>query len=145
MTTTSSKNPKWWNDNHTSAWDRVKEALSRDWEQTKADFLKHKGQKLNQSVGDTVKQAVGQETVPPAGVPNYKPVEYKAADFRSYNEAEPALRYGYGAAKQYANSPDWPSLEEELSLGWGELESGMDWDAAKPYVKHGWETGRRQS
>ncbi len=30
--------PQWWTDQHTSTWDRVKEALRRDWEQTKADL-----------------------------------------------------------------------------------------------------------
>jgi hypothetical protein len=34
---TSHKNPSWWTDGHTSAWERTKEALHRDWEQTKAD------------------------------------------------------------------------------------------------------------
>ena len=143
MNTTSGTNPKWWSEQHTSAWDRIKDALARDWDQTKADFMKHRGQKLNQNVADTVKQAVGAETIPPASVPNFKPVEYKQAEFHSYKEAEPALRYGYGAAKQYANKPDWPSLEEELQLGWSELESGMEWETAKSYVRHGWETGRR--
>ncbi|MDO9017846.1 MAG: hypothetical protein Q8S73_03550 [Deltaproteobacteria bacterium] len=57
--------PQWWNDNHTSTWDRVKEALRRDWEQTKNDFSSESGADLNQDVGDTVKQATGAEPLPP--------------------------------------------------------------------------------
>jgi len=49
---------------------KAKEALKRDWEQTKHDFNKKKGADLNQDVGDTVKQAVGKETPPPRGIPN---------------------------------------------------------------------------
>ena len=48
-------NPKWWNDKHASAWDRIKEALHRDWEQTKADFSS-KGQDLDQGVGDGLRR-----------------------------------------------------------------------------------------
>ena len=37
-TVPSTTNPNWWNDKHNSAWDRAREALHRDWEQTKSDF-----------------------------------------------------------------------------------------------------------
>ena len=30
--------PAWWSKQHDSAWDHVKEALRRDWEQTKSDY-----------------------------------------------------------------------------------------------------------
>jgi hypothetical protein len=49
---------------------KVKEALKRDWEQTKHDFNKKAGKDLDQDVGDTVKQATGQEPIPPRNVPN---------------------------------------------------------------------------
>jgi hypothetical protein len=45
------------------------EALKRDWEQTKHDFNKNKGEELNQDAGDTVGQAVGKKPVPPPDVP----------------------------------------------------------------------------
>jgi hypothetical protein len=48
---------------------KVKEALKRDWEQTKHD-LTRKGVDLNQDVADTVKQATGKEPIPPPFVPN---------------------------------------------------------------------------
>lgn len=55
--------PAWWSDEHTSSWDRVKEALRRDWEQTKAD-LSSAGRDLNQNLVDTVKQAAGSQPLP---------------------------------------------------------------------------------
>ena len=32
------RNPNWWSKEYDSAWDRVKAAFRRDWEQTKHDF-----------------------------------------------------------------------------------------------------------
>ena len=49
---------------------KAKEALKRDWEQTKHDISKKHGEELDQDVGDTLKQAAGKEPVPPRGVPN---------------------------------------------------------------------------
>lgn len=57
--------PQWWTDQHTSTWDRVKEALRRDWEQTKADLSSNSAVDLNQNIGDTVKQAAGSQPLPP--------------------------------------------------------------------------------
>jgi hypothetical protein len=62
---TASSRPQWWTDQHTSTWDRVKEALRRDWEQTRADFSADDAVDLNQNAADTVKQAVGAQPVPP--------------------------------------------------------------------------------
>jgi hypothetical protein len=42
----------------------TKEALERDWEQTKSDMPGMKGKDLDQDVDDTVKQAAGKERVP---------------------------------------------------------------------------------
>lgn len=79
---TQIKNPSWWNDQHTSAWDRVKEALLRDWEQTKADLTGQKsGRDLNQDVGDTIKQAAGKQEIPPPFKQNL-PEEPKQASKR---------------------------------------------------------------
>lgn len=47
----------------------AKEALERDWEQTKSDMPGMKGKDLDQDVDDTVKQATGKERVP---APNEK-------------------------------------------------------------------------
>jgi hypothetical protein len=75
---TTQRDPVWWSDKHTSTWENVKGALERDWEQTKADFSKRGGHKLNQTVSDTINQAVGSEPVPPMGVKT-RPTELKDA------------------------------------------------------------------
>src|ERR1700744_4964643 len=113
------KNPSWWTEDHNRGWDKVKEAFQRDWEQTKADFSKTKGQKLDQQVGDTVKQAVGKEEIPPPGVPNHA---NKAKDF---SQVEPAYRYGVGARQHYGQdgkSSEWnDDLDGRLSNEWSSL------------------------
>src|ERR1051326_4004197 len=87
-------NATWWNAEHESAWDKVKEAFRRDWVQTKHD-LGGKSPDLNQQVSDTVKQAAGKEPIPPASQPNFE-------------EYEPAFRFGYGARRHYGKQfPAW--------------------------------------
>lgn len=60
--------PGWWTEQHTSSWERVREAFRRDWEQTKADFTAKSGLDLNQGLTDTIKQAAGSAPVPPLDV-----------------------------------------------------------------------------
>ena len=48
----------------------VGEALERDWEQTKSDLPGLEGRDLDQDIDDTVKQATGDDPVPPENVPN---------------------------------------------------------------------------
>ena len=62
--------PPWWNDEHASAWDRIKESVRRDWEQTMHDLSIHGGHELNQQIGDTLKQAAGKEAIPQDDRPN---------------------------------------------------------------------------
>ncbi|MDB4930701.1 MAG: hypothetical protein JWM10_3185 [Myxococcaceae bacterium] len=68
LETNLASRPQWWTDKHTSTWDRVKEALRRDWEQTRADFSADDAVDLNQNAADTVKQAVGAQPLPPPTV-----------------------------------------------------------------------------
>ena len=44
--------------------DDAKEALKRDWEQTKSDMPAMEGKDLDQDAHETVKQAAGAEEVP---------------------------------------------------------------------------------
>lgn len=53
--------PIWWGAEHESTWTRVKDALRRDWEQTKKDFGDDDAVDLNQGLGDTLKQAAGKQ------------------------------------------------------------------------------------
>lgn len=121
----ASNNPKWWSNNHTSAWTRIKDALSRDWEQTKHDFSKKSGQELHQNVDDTVKQMAGKEPT---------------NDFATH---ESEVRYGYGAGRQYAGT-EFDKQEGTLQKEWDELKSGRMWADVRDHVKHGWDWSRRK-
>lgn len=132
MTQSEFKKPAWWNQEHESGWERTKDALKRDWEQTKADVSK-KGQELNQDAGDTVKQAMGKEAIPPDGVPN--------AD--SWGSNEPALRYGYGA-RQYFSESEWnDDLEGKLRTDYEQSGQSGAWDKVKGAVRRGWESVKK--
>jgi hypothetical protein len=140
VSTRPANQPRWWNDSHTSAWDRAKEALRRDWEQTKADFQAG-GVDLHQDVDDTVKQAVGAEPIPPRGVPN---VEDRVPSKPSWDEVEPAVRYGFGARYHYRDHDDWNAeVESKLRADWSEARSGSTWEQVKVHVRRGWDSVRR--
>lgn len=121
------KNPKWWNKQHESSWDRVKAAFKRDWDQTKHDVGGHQPD-TDQQVTDTVKQASGKEGIPPRGMPNYE-------------QTEDAYRFGYGARQQYGQRfSKWDnSLEEQLAMDWKDTYAGIQWESRKEAVRRGWE------
>ena len=260
--TTGLQRPHWWTDKHSTTWDRVKGALRRDWEQTKADFSSTDNADLNQSIGDTVKQSLGKEPIPPLSVKthpddpqdatkrvekqikergkaqeritaaqtdvavvqveaqgkiaseqqaaqekiaseqrklvqiaadasaatlksqhdtqeklakqekkiaevrsdvNQKVVEVqqkasekiaevqqkageKVAVVRDWNQVEPAIRYGYAARQQYADSPAWDAqLEGKLRHEWTQMKNGNTWEDVQPHVRHGWDAAGRNS
>jgi hypothetical protein len=125
-------NPKWWTDDTTNAWDRTKEAMKRDWEQTKHD-LGGSGPDLDQDVDDTVKQAAGRQAIPPTtNTPNLD----------TWDRDEPAVRYGWGAAGHYKNQ-DWDDRTEgKLKEEWNDLKTGRTWDEIKSTVRRGWDKAR---
>jgi hypothetical protein len=128
----NNQNPKWWNDETTSKWDRTKDAMKRDWEQTKHDVTGG-GRDLDQDVDDTVKQAVGRDAIPPMGTPNPEP----------WDRVEPGVRYGYGAAGHYADQKDWnDGIEAKLREEWNDLKTGRTWDEIKSAVRRGWDKAR---
>jgi len=133
--------PKWWNQEHDSAWDRVKDAMKRDWEQTKSDLTGgRKGHDIDQDVGDTVKQAAGKQPIPPATMKNPPDVDDNYKD-KDWTRVEDDYRYGVGARKQYGTEhKDWNDrLEGKLREEWGDLKSGRTWDEVKSSVRRGWE------
>ena len=125
-------NPKWWNKQNESAWEKVKAAFKRDWDQTKHDVGGHEPD-THQHVGDTVKQAAGKEAIPPRGVPNYE-------------ETQDAYRFGYGARSQYGNRfSRWdPLLETELERDWRETYKDRDWQRYRESVRRGWDYQDKQ-
>jgi hypothetical protein len=92
------RNPTWWTDKNASAWDRVKGALQRDWEQTKRDFSSTSGQRLNQNVADTIKQSAGSEPVPPLNVKT-RPTDPKVAAKDAEKARENLVKESENAAK----------------------------------------------
>ncbi len=141
MTTQTQWNAPYWNtETHGNAWDRVKEALKRDWEQTKAD-VSSGGKELNQQVGDTVKQAAGKEVIPGPSTPNPANMANAADAKGSWYDVEPAFRYGMGAHEQYSKSyQTWnDDLETKLSSEWDEKTTGKPFKDVKPYVRRAWD------
>lgn len=123
----SQRNPKWWTNENDSSWDRVKAAFKRDWDQTKHD-LGGKQPDTDQQVTDTVKQASGKEAIPPRGAP-------------TFDKAEPAYRFGYGARSYYGKKySSWsPELETELRRDWSETYADSDWNSQSGYIREGWD------
>jgi hypothetical protein len=121
------RNPKWWNKENDSAWDRVKAAFKRDWDQTKHDFGGHQPD-THQGLSDTVKQASGKQPIPPRGQPTYE-------------EVEDAYRFGYGARSQYGRQfANWDSrLETQLQQEWRELYAEREWARYRDLVQRGWD------
>jgi hypothetical protein len=64
MTNHTGAKPAWLNDQTETAWDRVKDAFQRDWQQTVSDFSGSDAKDLNQNVKDTLKQASGSQPIP---------------------------------------------------------------------------------
>jgi hypothetical protein len=114
-------NPKWWTPENDSAWDRTKAALKRDWDQTKHDIGGNEPE-TNQKVSNTVKQAAGTEAIPPRRQPTYEDVE-------------PALRFGHGAHSYYGKK--YPTWNDEME---GQLKE--DWMAANPSRQINWREDR---
>jgi hypothetical protein len=123
------KNPQWWNEKHESAWNRVKLAMKRDWDQTKHD-LGGKEPETNQSVGHTTRQASGKEAIPPRGQP-------------AYEELEPAHRFGYGARSKYGKDhPKWDDkLETQLENDWNVTYPArkQTWMQDRAAIRYGWD------
>ncbi|HEV2696040.1 MAG TPA: hypothetical protein VG347_24340 [Verrucomicrobiae bacterium] len=113
----STKNPAWWTKETDSGWDNVKAALKRDWDQTKHDFGGNTPN-TNQKIGNTIRQAEGTEGIPPRGL-------------LTYDELEPAVRFGYGAKAVYG---------EEYLYWDDELEARLltDWEKVEPARKQTW-------
>lgn len=128
--------PNWWNEKHDSTWDRIKSAMKRDWEQTKAD-VSSKGHELNQGIGDTVKQAAGKEAIPPGNMPNPP----KTDKNEKWEDVEPSYQYGVGARTEYGQDyPKWDDrIQSKLSEEWGQLKSGQTWDEVKGAVRRAWD------
>jgi hypothetical protein len=123
------KNPTWWTKENDSAWERTKAAFKRDWDQTKHD-MGGKEPNTNQKAGNTTRQASGKEVIPPRGMP-------------TYDEVEPAYRYGYGARSKYGSEySEWDDeLEARLKGEWDEIAPArkQTWMQDRAAIRRGWD------
>jgi hypothetical protein len=121
------KNPNWWTTENDSSWEKVKAAFKRDWDQTKHDFGGRQPDTA-QNVNDTVKQASGNQPIPPRGTPVYEKIE-------------PAYRFGYGARSYYSQKyPKWDTkLEAELQRDWQASYPQGNWGEDVEYIRYGWD------
>jgi hypothetical protein len=133
--------PSWWNESHESAWERVKEAIRRDWEQTKHDLDLKGGHQLNQGVTDTLKQAANKQPIPDNDRPNPPKV------IGSWDDAELPMGYGYSARHRFGTEhPSWDDrVEQSLRAEWelGKHTTHHAWDSVKGWVRRGYEYDRR--
>ncbi len=140
MGTLTSWRPSWWSDQvHGSAWERAREALRRDWSQTKHD-LGVGGHEMNQDVSDTVLQAAGQEHLPSFEHANRPKVIGDWAD------AEVFYRFGHAARAQYgATHPVWnEGLEQKLRAEWAAAHAEREWEAQRHLVRSGYEHAAKE-
>jgi hypothetical protein len=126
--------PKWWDEGrHGSAWERIKEAMKRDWEQTKND-LHMGGKDLDQDVTETIDQMTGKEPIPPDHDDYSRDIQW--------NDIEEPMAYGYGARQQYGQQyPSWDNgLERTLRNEWEQRGSAArTWDDVRGYVRRGYD------
>jgi hypothetical protein len=121
----------WWNLESDGAWDRVKEALQRDWDQTRHD-LHLGGHELNQKLGDTMGQAAGNRVMPPIDVANPPKV------IGRWEDAEIPIGFGYAARREFGGDyPEWnDALEARLQAYW---KAAAPWRVVRNLVRHGYE------
>jgi hypothetical protein len=135
--TKTSDRPNWWTDQHATGWERIREAVRRDWEQTKHDVSQKSGHQLNQDVGDTVKQAIGKESIPGNTAPNPPRI------IGDWEDIEQPISFGYAASQVYGSQhPKWDSeVEGLLKRDWEMTHAPADqnWGDAKHWIRQGYE------
>ncbi len=135
--TLSGWQPKWYAEEHVTAWARIKEALRRDWEQTKHDLGLPGGHQLNQGIEDTIKQAARTEPIPADDLPNRPKV------IGRWDEAEYPIGYGYTARRALGGvHPTWnEGLEQKLRAEWEARNDVLQerWEAVIHLVRYGYE------
>jgi len=127
--------PTWWTEAHTSSWGQVKEALRRDWIQTRYD-LHAGGHELNQNAMDTLGQTVGETAMPAIDVANPPTV------IGRWEDAEVAIGFGYAARTHYGDRyATWSSeLARQLESDW--KGASTPWKKVEGLVRHGYEVPR---
>jgi hypothetical protein len=134
--------PTWFKPEHAVHWDNVKEAVRRDWQQTKHDFHVG-GHEMNQKGGDTLRQAAGTEAIPDNDREN--PPKVIGELTGEWELVSLPVEYGYAARRQFgATHVEWNDvLAKNLQLEWeaGPRPSNTAglWPDVQPHVRHGYE------
>ena len=140
MNTNKQWHPTWHKEEHAMSWDRVKEALRRDWQQTEHD-LHLGGHELNQRAGDTFKQATGKESIP--SINNANPPKVIGDLSGEWERVEPNVEYGYAARQRYSAKPWDAEVERDLRTEWesptNDETKTRKWDDVKGYVRRGYD------
>jgi hypothetical protein len=71
---------------------------------------------------------------------NYRTRPYAASSNRSYEDYQPAYRYGWESRARYGNRK-WDEVEPELGRNWNDYNQGaarQTWDEAKLATKDAW-------
>lgn len=118
-----------------TTWERAKAALRRDWEQTKSDLTREHGLFLGQTARHTLRQIANKEPIPAPSQPTIP-----------WEDAEPAVRFGYEAQDAFPevrhwgpDADDWgPGAEEALRSEWSRRGHRLSWLSAKPAIWLGW-------
>ncbi len=123
--------PGWYTPADASTWERVKEALRRDWVQTKHD-LHVGGHELNQKIADTTSQVGGSEAIPAIDTANPPKV------IGRWEDVEAWIGFGYACKTHYGvEYPDWTDdLASKLKADW---KGDVPWSKVELYVRHGYE------
>jgi hypothetical protein len=137
--------PAWHTAEHAMSWGRVREAIRRDWQQTRRD-MHVGGHELNQRASDTLKQALGDEAIP--SIYRTNPAKVIGDLVGDWERVEPPAEYGYSARLQFGSVyPEWCyELERDLQREWessamAPREPGL-WDDVKAYVRYGYDAKR---
>lgn len=105
----------YWKTNYESGWERFKDAMAADWEQTKHDFGSDTARDLKQDVDDTVKQMAGKQPIPDT-------------------ERLEAYRYGYSAALSNENRKWDDTVDTELRTNYV-----GDYDRDVPHIRRAYD------
>jgi hypothetical protein len=130
--------PVWWLTEYTTAWERTKDALRRDWLATMNDFdaaaSRQLARDLRRGMGFEGAPAMVMFEAPPTPPP------------KVFELAEPALRYGFAAASHYHAHAVWnPALEAVLRSEWTQSPTARPWSVVVDDVRRGWESARGRS
>ena len=116
------RNPKWWDATHDFAWDHVKRAMRRHWQQAKHLIYPNGEFVFNRVTGERIILPCDQST---------------------FEESESACRFGYGARIEYDDAyPVWnDDLEIQLIKEWRAMNPNREetWEHKREAIRYGWE------